>query len=126
MPFPKFSALHTFCEFIIEDLLYEDVSEFDELESSESSRILHEEHLPINHFLNYYQIAHTSFKDWQQEHDDHQIETIEPVVEYYNHLKEEGPLDTLIDQAVEEVLFYSRIGDSSWHSINRSPEKLLI
>ena len=115
-PFPRRSVLHRFVEFVINDIIGEEMDEvdFDECRAeliryAKVPNALHELQptaLPVNRAMNYYKIEHTSFVDWLRERgkafDDADDDD---VYEYHQDLRLEGPLDSLVERAADEVFY---------------------
>jgi hypothetical protein len=113
-PFPRFSALHAFLEFVIDDLLSE-TSDIDlERRQSrwkrfrETPSVLEGDPslLPLNLAMKHYQIDHTPFLEWLKESgksfataDD------DDVYEYYSELRLDGSFSALLDRAVSEAFY---------------------
>jgi hypothetical protein len=118
-PFPKFSAFHSFIQFVIEDLIL-DTKEINLKARQERTERFghipnaldpHPAELPINRALTYYDIPHTSFQQWLQEQGVAFSEADEDdVSEYYEELRLESATERLIEQAVDEV-FYVLFGN---------------
>lgn len=119
--FPRYSAFHSFIEFSIDYIIWEESDEID-LErrqaiqrnySSIPSALddLKPTLLPIDLAFNYYQIEHTSFEGWlSRQNKTFQDATSDDVSDYYYDLRIEGPYEMLMDRAVNEVFsFYFRI-----------------
>jgi hypothetical protein len=114
-PFPKYSAFHSFVEFVVEAVYFEDLDEvkFDFIRAEEEkwgvipSGLRSDPWLlPINRALLYHQIEHQSFKDWLSEHSIPLTEASEDdAFEYFQELRLEGPVEQLIDRTVNEVFF---------------------
>jgi hypothetical protein len=112
-PFPRFSAFHGFLWFVIDDMI--DETDIDLIGRQEIAR--HSSgisapfapptsELPVNLALNYYGIEHTSFESWLTErHKSFQQADDDDVQDYHSDLRLDGPLDTLIERAVQEVFF---------------------
>lgn len=115
-PFQKFSALHWFIEFVVDAIITDEINAI-QLDMRQDSAFrnenyfgefgkLHPSILPINEALTYYGINHISFQDWLKKHDKDFLEAgDEDVTEYYNNLRFEGQLDSLLEKAVQEVFF---------------------
>jgi hypothetical protein len=114
-PFPKYSYFHRFVEFLIEDQIYERLSEFHLDQARENAEryrdLASEEGLnhtkpPIERAFDYHGIEHQSFRHWLQERgiafenatDDH-------LYDYYGELRLTGDYDKLLDAMVEETFF---------------------
>jgi hypothetical protein len=113
-PFPRFSALHAFLEFVIDDLLSE-ISEID-LEKLRSRwkgfldhpSLLEEDPsiLPLSRAMEYYGIDHTSFTEWLWQADkSFDIADEDDIYEYYSELRLDGSFDSLLDRAVDEAFY---------------------
>lgn len=118
-PFRRFSAFHSFIEFIIEDLVF-DIAEVglpqrqatvERFARSSINLEPHPSELPVNRALTYYDIPHTSFADWLNEgRKDFLNADEDDVSEYYHELGLEGATGKLISRAVDEV-FYVLFGN---------------
>lgn len=119
-PFPKYSALHCFIEFIINIIIDDEISNIkldirqDQLSSRsdfmndvlERAGELHPSILPINEALTYYGIEHTPFQDWLKERGRDFLEARDnDVSEYYDDLRLEGEFDVMLEKAVQEAFF---------------------
>jgi len=119
-PFPKYSAFHRFCGFVIYGLIDDEVSEIkldirqDRVSNTskfmaeilEEAGELHPSILPINEALMNYGIEHQSFIDWLLEHGKNFLQaTDDDVSDYYEELLLVGDIETLIEKAVNEVFF---------------------
>lgn len=113
-PFPRFSALHAFLEFVIDDLLSE-ISDID-LEKRQSRwerfkdapSILADDPsiLPLNLAMKHYGIDHVSFIDWLHEASkSFDIADEDDIYEYYSELRLDGSFDALLDRAVDEAFY---------------------
>lgn len=118
-PFPRYSALHSFIEFFVHQLLTEEViglAERQELvrrfASIPEALSPHPSLLPLNEALNYHEIPHTPFLDWLAERALSFVDASEDdAFDYYSDLQEEGPYDALLERTVSEVfhvLFQNR------------------
>ena len=115
-PFSKYSAFHCFIEFIVSNIISEEVSEV-KLDTRQDTvnrfsnfpELLRDNNpssLPINDALNYYNVEHTSFGDWLKERGKNfSRATDDDVSDYYDDLYLEGPLEILVDKVVQEVFF---------------------
>jgi len=113
-PFPRFSALHSFLEFIIDDLLSEtkDIDlprrQIRAVQSSELSKAIIGDPtlLPLNEALVRYGIDHTSFVEWLHEAGkSFQDADEDDIDEYYGELRLEGAFDKLLDCSVHEAFY---------------------
>jgi hypothetical protein len=119
-PFPKYSALHRFIEFVIYELIDEEVSEIKldirQDQVSHTSKFMtefldkvgewHPSILPINETLMNYGIEHQSFMDWLLEHEKDFLQaTNDDVSDYYDELLLVGDIEKLVEKAVNEVFF---------------------
>jgi hypothetical protein len=115
-PFSKWSAFHSFIAFLIDNLLHEEMDKID-LDNRRADlvrfagipsaiRDLKPTSLPINDALAYYRIEHTPFATWLSERStDFNEADADDVYDYYQDLRLEGPLDSLVERATEEVFF---------------------
>ena len=115
-PFPKYSAFHRFIEFLVTEIINDEVYEIkldvrqDAFERyKEMPLALHEPlptSLPIEKALIYYNIEHTSFVDWLKNLNKELLDADDnDVSDYYDELTLEGPFETLVESAVREVFF---------------------
>jgi hypothetical protein len=115
VPFPKFSAFHSFIYFIIDDLLNDDVTNIDLEKRQEdvkrfktipSALDLHPSKLPVNLAFDRFGIAHESFDTWLEIRNRTFLEASnDDVSDYYDDLRLEGPLEELLERATSEVFF---------------------
>lgn len=115
-PFPKYSALHCFIEFVIDYILSDEINEIKLEKRQETVRRyssipvaledMRPTKLPINEAFDYYDIEHESFEDWLRERDKTFLEaTDDDLSDYYMDLRLAGPYETLLKRAVQEVFF---------------------
>jgi len=115
-PFPKYSALHYFIEFVIDAIISDEINDIklDIRQDQAGNKVnfiddfgeLHPSVLPINEALTYYGIKHISFQDWLKEQGkDFQQAMDDDVSDYYDDLRLEGEFDSLLEKAVQEVFF---------------------
>jgi hypothetical protein len=118
-PFPRYSALHSFIEFVVHQLLIDEEAGLGERQewlrrfaSIPEALLPHPSRLPLNEALCYYEIPHTSFSEWLAERSLGFDEASEDdVLDYYQDLQDEGPYNALLGKAVDEVfhvLFQNR------------------
>jgi len=120
--FQKYSVLHDFIEFVVEDIYYDRVNS-DAI--ADSKNLIDKfkdlpyllDHIqptktPIERALDYHDIEHVSFQDFLSEHgkcfSDHDVDD---VYEYFHELREQGIYRQLIEQTSKEVfhvLFQNR------------------
>jgi len=120
-PFSRFSALHSFIEFVLQAVLTDDtehcnldvrqdqMNKFKNLPSALAD--MKPDVLPIEHALRFHGIRHVCFVDWlcetgktfDQARDD-------DICEYLDSLRDEGAIDRLLEQAVRET-FYVLFGN---------------
>jgi hypothetical protein len=117
-PFRKFSAFHVFIQFVIDEIMSEEMLHDVKLDIRQDtlhhlkdvpSAFAFDPHpakLPVNLALDRFGIEHQSFEDWLKEQGtafmdarDHDVE------EYYFALREEGPWDELLERATREIFF---------------------
>ena len=112
--FLRFSALHSFLEFIIDDVLCETGEiNIDRVRNQAVSRVTFPSNnsvtgvsFPLNRALRHYDIPHTSFEEFLTESD----VTLEDaddndVEDYYMELRLQGALERLVNRAVDEVFY---------------------
>jgi hypothetical protein len=113
-PFPRYSALHSFIEFIVEYVVWEEIDDIDINRMQAIQRDyppsaledLKPTVLPISLAFDYYEIEHTPFEEWPSEHEKtFQAATADDVSEYYCEIRIEESYEKLIDRAVSEVFF---------------------
>jgi hypothetical protein len=119
--FPRFSAFHSFLEFVIGAILTDDTEHCDlDVRQDQMERFkslpsaLHDmkpDVLPIEHALQYHGISHMSFVQWLANNgktfDEARDDDVE---EYLDSLREGSVLETLLEQAVRET-FYVLFGN---------------
>jgi hypothetical protein len=101
-PFPKYSALHKFTEFIVE-MVFDEGMDSEHIKSTMQSG---EPQLLINHAYNFYNIEHTTFSGWLSGHETAITQPIEDqLYDYYLNLHLEQPYEDLMKQITDEVFF---------------------
>ncbi len=114
-PFPRFSAFHSFIQFLIDDVISEDVSniqldirqdEADRFKSLPSALDPHPSKLPVNLAFDRFGINHQAFDVWLSSRGLSFLDARDGDVEqYYEHLRLEGQMDQLLERATAEVFF---------------------
>jgi 5-methylcytosine-specific restriction endonuclease McrA len=113
-PFPRFSALHTFIRFVIDNVISEDGDHIkldllqDELAQSQDPDALdpHPSKLPVNLAMERLDIQHQPFHGWLQQNGRTFLDARkQDVFDYYDHLRNEGQFHQLLDRATAEVFF---------------------
>ncbi|CUS03332.2 HNH endonuclease [Candidatus Promineifilum breve] len=115
-PFPKYSAFHKFIEFLVTEIINDEVFEIElDVRQDTFERYSHmpiamndlrPTSLPIEKALIYYNIEHTSFVDWLKNLNKEFLDADDnDVSDYYDELTLEGPFETLVESAVREVFF---------------------
>ena len=114
-PFPKYSAFHSFIEFIVDSILVEDLQNIDldkrrseekRFEGMPESMRPNSRILPVNNALNYYSIDHPSFDDWLSSNTTSFDEaSADDAHEYFQELLIDGVIDELLERVVGEVFF---------------------
>jgi hypothetical protein len=113
-PFPRFSALHAFLEFIIDDLVCEtseiDIDHLRNSAKSQSTSFLAQEAqgllLPLNRAFQHYEITHTSFEEFLRDTEVALDEAdSDDVYNYYLELRLQGAVENLVSRAVDEVFY---------------------
>ncbi len=112
-PFPRRSYFHQFVEFIIEDILFSDLGEFDPSKAREN-----EERFggvpsfsrcdftssPIERALKYHRIPHQSLPDWLSDQGASFSDVDSDLLhDYYCELRLTGEFDDLVERMTEEV-----------------------
>jgi hypothetical protein len=101
-PFPKCSALHKFTHHVLDSVRYES------MQSDEIDRLIKYEtdELWVNRALKKHRLAHVGFRGWLQSHG-RKLEdaTEDDLSEYHVYLYDEGLLEKLEDQMVDEVFY---------------------
>lgn len=101
--FPKVSSLHLFVEFALNAVIYEDV---DDVAVDMAVNIPDREPLWVNSALKFHNITHTSFRQWAANAGFDLEDTEEDTLhEYLAALYDDGPLEKLQKQMVDEVFF---------------------
>lgn len=127
-PFPRQSYFHRFVEFVVIDLLFDEMSAFDidkarENEAKFSSFPSCEGNdytlSPIERALNYHDIQHQSFRDWVSEQgilfDDADSDHLQ---EYCCELRLSGEFDDLMERMTEEVFFVMFLNRDAMRDFN--------
>lgn len=115
-PFPRYSAFHQFLEFVIDDLICEEMAEVDlDERRAQIERYkglpaaalgIEPPKLPIEHALAYHSIKFDSFTKWLDENGkDFSKADDDDAAEYLNELRLTGPFDDLLTQSVREAFF---------------------
>lgn len=113
--FPRFSALHSFIHFVINEVLSEDVLNIgldirqdnaERFKGIPSALNPHPSKLPIDLALDRFGIDHQTFETWLESRGSSFLEATNDDVEaYYDELRIEGPLEALLERATTEVFF---------------------
>lgn len=101
-PFPKWSVLHDFAQYVIEDLIYE------RLESSSIEAIQNNPRsiLWIDQALAHHKIETSGFRAWLKQQEIEIAETSQDVIyDYHNDLRLTGEFDKLLTQLTSEVFY---------------------
>jgi len=127
-PFPRQSYFHRFIEFIIVDLVFDDLGEFDLDQARENEAKFRgfpdsEQHhytlSPIERALNYHEIDHQSFCDWLSgqgvSFDDADADHLH---DYYCELRLTGEFDELAERMTEEVFFIMFVNRQAMRDFN--------
>lgn len=116
-PFHKYSAFHAFIEFVIDEIMSDEVlydkldirqDTFDRLKEVPSAWVLdpHPAKLSVNLALDRYGIQHQGFQEWLQEHGTTFVDARKADLEEYCYLlREDGTWDQLLERATREVFF---------------------
>lgn len=101
-PFPKFSALHSFTEFIVQSVMAERIDDV-----VLDSIVQHKgEGFWVNDALKHHGFEHVGLKEWMaKEGIDLSDLSEDDLNEYERFLYDEGPLERLEEQFVEEVFY---------------------
>ncbi len=115
-PFPRYSVFHSFIEFVIDDIIWEQIDDiniekrqaiqrnFSSIPSAITDLKL--ALLPINLAFDYYKIEHNSFEKWLSEHGKTFQDAIpDDVSEYYCEIRMEESYEKLLTRSVSEVFF---------------------
>jgi HNH endonuclease len=115
LPFPRFSAFHSFINFIIDDVLSEDAlnigldvrqDDVVRFQGIPSALDPHPSKLPVDLALDRFGIVHESFETWLRTRGRAFLEaTDDDVVRYYDDLRLEGQFEELLERATAEVFF---------------------
>ncbi len=101
-PFPRFSALHGYIEFIISNTLFE---EFAGVELDNKTKQPHAK-LWVNVALAKHGIAHEPFANWLAKNNLAREDACEDDIgDYYRELYDEGPLEAFLERMIDEVFF---------------------
>jgi hypothetical protein len=106
-PFPKWSVLHEFAQYIIEDLMYEalDKVPFDAVANNSRTELW------VDRALKYHGIETLGFRGWlKQQNIDVEDATQDDAYDYHQDLRLTGELDVLLSQLSNEV-FYVLFGN---------------
>lgn len=120
-PFPRYSAFHSFLDFVISDLMTENTLDckldilqdtFDQLKRLPSALDdAKPEILPIEHALRHYEIQHISFAEWLAKNGKEFLDARDDdVSSYLDELAQNEVVQTLQEQAVRET-FYLLFGN---------------
>ena len=106
-PFPKWSVLHNFIYYVIEDLMYESLDDIEPDTVFNNPGAV----LWVDQALAYHKIETPGFCAWlKQENIDPEDVTEDHIHDYHYELRTSGKLDTLLDQLTNEV-FYLLFGN---------------
>ncbi len=129
-PFPKNSALHQFIEFVLSSLIDEEMSSI-EFESMQEQYKKYQKFmpkneleglltLPIEKYLNTYEIMHESFADWLSKRGNDKLSCSDvDVDDYYQEYVLAGYTEELIEKMGEEVFFVLFSNRSVLQSFNK-------
>ena len=119
-PFPRYSAFHSYLEFVIDDVLTDTTLEFDlnirkrHIEQYSSHRYFFEDDptlLPIENAFSHHGLTYPKFSEWLAENGKKDVDADgDDVYEYMNKLRLEGPFFDLVEQFVRET-FYVLFGN---------------
>lgn len=112
-PFPRFSAFHSFVQFLIDEVISEDDLHLDirqddveRFKSVPSALDPHPSKLPVNLAFDRYGINHETFESWLSSRGISFLEARDNDVEqYYEDLRVNGQMDDLLARATAEVFF---------------------
>ncbi len=114
-PFPKFSSLHSFISFLIDDVLSDDVVNINlDIRQDDAERFKpysnllspHPSKFPVNLAFDRFGINHEGFDVWLESRGRSFLQaTDQDVEEYYDGLRLGGELDELLERATAEVFF---------------------
>src|SRR5258707_11442607 len=104
-PFERHSAFHAFIEFLIDDILNDDLSDLDlnqQREEEKRSLFIPADcrpsfrDLPINHALTFFSISHDSFESWlKQKGKSFSDANADDAYDYYQDLRLDGSWEEL-------------------------------
>jgi hypothetical protein len=114
-PFPRFSALHSFIYFVLDDVLSEDVVNLgldvrqdnaERFKAFPSALNPNPSKLPVNLAFDRFGIRHESFEAWLGSRGRSFLDaTDDDVAGYYEDLRVEGQFGELLERATAEVFF---------------------
>ncbi len=117
-PFPRYSAFHCFIEFLLQDIIYDELDDIDiedrkntlKTFSKNGLRVALEDLkptvLPIEMALRYYNINHISFDNWLEKNKkSFMVVNDDDIFDYFESLSFDGPITEFITRAVDEVFF---------------------
>lgn len=100
-PFPKFSALHSFINFIIDSINYDDLSESESKSFKTGKRKLW-----VEIAMEYYNLEFDSFDKWVEENQKKRIEIIDDdIADYFRDLRFYGSYEQLLERMSDEIFF---------------------
>jgi HNH endonuclease len=101
--FPKFSSLHLFIEFALNAVIDEDV---DDIAVDTAVNVPERDPLWVNSALKFHNIEHPTFQEWSANVGYELEDTDEEILhEYLAALFEDGSLEKLQEQMVDEIFF---------------------
>jgi len=101
--FPKFSSLHLFIEFALDAVIYDDV---DDIAVDTAVNVPEREPLWVNSALEFHNIEHPTFREWSANAGYDLEKTKDDTLHEYLHaLYDNGPLEKLQEQMVDEIFF---------------------
>ena len=106
-PFPKWSVLHDFAQYIIENLIYERLEKvsLEDIENSPGSTLW------IDQALAHHKIETIGFREWLNQEEIDLADASQNIIhDYHNELRLTGEFDTLLTQLTNEV-FYLLFGN---------------
>lgn len=113
-PFPKTSAFHYFIMFIIDNISYEDIKEYENEKFLSAKR-----RLWVEVALEYHNFEFDSFDKWLKESNKKRRNVIDDdIVDYLNDLRLYGPYEDLLEKMSKEIFFILFLNRKCLQSFN--------